>query len=193
MLGYLLDKSCNIRWSTYVELCVIGLRKILRSKKDTFLSPEIGVYKITFYKQKKWNVSTYKALFILIKLNVLLNEINVFLCYTCFKNQFNCWAESLLNEHNFNVFLPGADPEFFLGGAALVVTDWWRKQILMQKKIKPQVISAGRRCAPPAPSPYIRPCLHVSDEHDPVLLQRGLSGCDWVICSRSQIVGKTRK
>ena len=126
IFSILLDKSCNFRWSTYVELCVIGLRKILMSKKDTFLSPEIGVYKITFYKQKKWNVSTYKALFILIKLNVLLNEINVFLCYTCFKNQFNCWAESLLNEHNFNVFLPGADPDFFLGGAALVVTDWWR-------------------------------------------------------------------
>ena len=102
------------------------LKENLSVKKDTFLSPEVGIYKITFYKQKKWNVSTYKALFILIKLNVLLNEINVFLCYTCFKNQFYCWAESLLNEHNFNVFLPGADPEFFLGGAALVVTDWWR-------------------------------------------------------------------
>ena len=153
IFSILLDKSCNIRWSTYVELCVIGLRKILRSKKDTFLSPEIGVYKITFYKQKKWNVSTYKALFILIKLNVLLNEINVFLCYTCFKNQFNCWAESLLNEHNFNVFLPGADPEFFLGGAALVVTDWWRKQILMQKKIKPQVISGGEGVRTPCTLP----------------------------------------
>ena len=68
------------------------------------------------------------------KLNVLLNEINVFLCYSCFKNQFNCWAESVLNENNFNVFLLGADPEFFLGGAALVVTDWWRKQILIRKK-----------------------------------------------------------
>ena len=60
----------------------------------------------------------------LIRLNVLLNDVNVFLCYTCFKHRFNCWAESLLNEHNFNVFLPGADPGFLLGGAALVVTDW---------------------------------------------------------------------
>ena len=71
------------------------LKENLSVKKDTFLSPEVGIYKITFYKQKKWNVSTYKALFILIKLNVLLNEINVFLCYACFKNQFNCWAKSL--------------------------------------------------------------------------------------------------
>ena len=169
------------------------LKKNLNVKKRHVFEPRNRCLQNKVLQTKEVKCFNYKALFILIKLNVLLNEINVFLCYTCFKNQFYCWAESLLNEHNFNVFLPGADPEFFLGGAALVVTDWWRKQILMQKKIKPQVISAGRRCAPPAPSPYIRPCLHVSDEHDPVLLQRGLSGCDWVICSRSQIVGKTRK
>ena len=61
----------------------------------------------------------------------------------------------------------GADPGFFLGGGALIScstsTPINHIVFFLQNTScirKPQVISRGRGgcCAPPAPSPYIRPC-----------------------------------
>ena len=61
----------------------------------------------------------------------------------------------------------GADPGFFLGGGALVScsTSTPINHRVFSQNIscirKPQVISGGKGggCAPPAPSPSIRPCV----------------------------------
>ena len=67
----------------------------------------------------------------------------------------------------------GADPEFFLGGGALVSCStstpinhivFFFFFLLQNTNCirKPQVISGEGGCAPPAPSPWIRPCSRLS-------------------------------